>query len=235
MKRQLIGFKTHCAWVVLVLVGLTSSWFWAWAAGFAPFELVRIHPRREECDTTMIEFPLYAHDISKELITPFVMRENGLNKIPDVKDMPSTVNMPQTTASKKPVSLNPHMRWRGRIVEMNPPQCGRATSQQLLTKLVKISVWKWVFNICSLEKVIENMNLIKIEIDEKMVLQDQLHIVKSVYTAAADDDAASLRSVSAAHRSRAFQRAYILSTYCKQLTAMGISNSTHSISEIHRT
>ncbi|XP_042057055.1 putative late blight resistance protein homolog R1B-17 [Salvia splendens] len=51
-----------------------------------------------------------------------------------------------------------------------------------------------------LEKVIENMNLIKIEIDEKMVLQDQLHIVKSVYTAAADDDAASLRSVSAAHR-----------------------------------
>ncbi|XP_047957596.1 putative late blight resistance protein homolog R1B-16 isoform X2 [Salvia hispanica] len=51
-----------------------------------------------------------------------------------------------------------------------------------------------------LEKVIENMNLIKIEIDEKMVLQDQLHIVKSVNTAAADDDAAWLRSVSAAHK-----------------------------------
>ncbi|XP_047963430.1 uncharacterized protein LOC125207951 isoform X1 [Salvia hispanica] len=27
------------------------------------------------------------------------MRENGLNRIPDVKDMPSTVNMPHTTAS----------------------------------------------------------------------------------------------------------------------------------------
>ncbi|XP_042049773.1 putative late blight resistance protein homolog R1B-12 [Salvia splendens] len=36
-----------------------------------------------------------------------------------------------------------------------------------------------------LENVIENMNFIKIEIDEKMVLQDQLHIVKSVSTAAA--------------------------------------------------
>ncbi|KAG6415868.1 hypothetical protein SASPL_123287 [Salvia splendens] len=38
--------KTHCAWVALVLVGLTSSRFWAWAAGFGPCELVRIHPRQ---------------------------------------------------------------------------------------------------------------------------------------------------------------------------------------------
>ncbi|XP_042045101.1 uncharacterized protein LOC121791133 isoform X1 [Salvia splendens] len=47
----------------------------------------------------VIEFPLHAHDISKELITPFVMREKGLNNIPDVTDMPAEVHMPQTTAS----------------------------------------------------------------------------------------------------------------------------------------
>ncbi|XP_042019778.1 uncharacterized protein LOC121767553 isoform X3 [Salvia splendens] len=47
----------------------------------------------------VIEFPLHAHDISKELITPFVMREKGLNNIPDVADMPAEVYMPQTTAS----------------------------------------------------------------------------------------------------------------------------------------
>ncbi|XP_042045103.1 uncharacterized protein LOC121791134 [Salvia splendens] len=46
----------------------------------------------------VVEFPLHARDISKELITPFVMREKGLNNIPDVADMPATVKMPETTA-----------------------------------------------------------------------------------------------------------------------------------------
>lgn len=35
----------------------------------------------------MIEFPLHAHDISKELITRFVMREKGLGSIPDEKEI----------------------------------------------------------------------------------------------------------------------------------------------------
>ncbi|XP_047974879.1 putative late blight resistance protein homolog R1B-17 [Salvia hispanica] len=47
-----------------------------------------------------------------------------------------------------------------------------------------------------LHKVIENMNVIKIEIEEKVVLRDQLQIVKSASTAAA----ASSRSASAAHK-----------------------------------
>ncbi|XP_047962484.1 uncharacterized protein LOC125207261 [Salvia hispanica] len=47
----------------------------------------------------VIRFPLHAHDISKELIEPFVVREKGLNNIPDVADMPAEVHMPQTTAS----------------------------------------------------------------------------------------------------------------------------------------
>ncbi|XP_042045100.1 uncharacterized protein LOC121791132 [Salvia splendens] len=47
----------------------------------------------------VIEFPLHAHDISKEVIEPFVMREKGLNNIPEVADMPAEVHMPQTTAS----------------------------------------------------------------------------------------------------------------------------------------
>ncbi|KAH6765193.1 hypothetical protein C2S51_016442 [Perilla frutescens var. frutescens] len=46
--------------------------------------------------TDLIELPL--HDISKELITPFVMREEGLHSIPNVNDMPETVKMPETTA-----------------------------------------------------------------------------------------------------------------------------------------
>ncbi|KAG6395694.1 hypothetical protein SASPL_141818 [Salvia splendens] len=46
----------------------------------------------------VVEFPLHARDISKELITPFVMREKGLNNIPDVAVMPATVKMPETTA-----------------------------------------------------------------------------------------------------------------------------------------
>lgn len=51
----------------------------------------------ESCD--VIQFPLYAHDISKELITPFVMREKGLTKIPHITDYPPTVNIPETTSS----------------------------------------------------------------------------------------------------------------------------------------
>ncbi|XP_057771174.1 uncharacterized protein LOC130990981 [Salvia miltiorrhiza] len=61
----------------------------------------------------VIEFPVYAHDISKELITPFVMREKGVSMILDVKDMPTVVNMAETTAKfsflfnyhKHPLSL----------------------------------------------------------------------------------------------------------------------------------
>ncbi|XP_057771162.1 uncharacterized protein LOC130990956 isoform X2 [Salvia miltiorrhiza] len=79
-----------------------------------------VKPERDSKDgddndgnSSVIEFPLYAHDISKELLTPFVMREKGINKIPDVKDMPKTVNMEETYASfsflfnyhKHPLSL----------------------------------------------------------------------------------------------------------------------------------
>ncbi|XP_047963619.1 uncharacterized protein LOC125208105 [Salvia hispanica] len=71
--------------------------------------------RHDEDDdgSNVIEFPLHAHDVSKKLITPFVMREQGLDNIPDVKDMPATVKMPETIASfsflfnyhKHPLSL----------------------------------------------------------------------------------------------------------------------------------
>ncbi|KAG6397969.1 hypothetical protein SASPL_139419 [Salvia splendens] len=52
----------------------------------------------EDDGSDAIEFPLHAHDISKELITPFVMREKGLINIPDVADMPATVKMAVTKA-----------------------------------------------------------------------------------------------------------------------------------------
>ncbi|KAH6776685.1 cytochrome P450 [Perilla frutescens var. hirtella] len=52
--------------------------------------------------TDLIELPL--HDISKELITPFVMREEGLHSIPNVNDMPQT-SVTRPDSDKHPLVL----------------------------------------------------------------------------------------------------------------------------------
>ncbi|XP_042022160.1 uncharacterized protein LOC121769424 [Salvia splendens] len=81
----------------------------------------------EDDGSDAIEFPLHAHDISKELITPFVMREKGLINIPDVADMPATVKMAVTKARfsflfnyhKHPLSLVSEMSSKDDEVDHN--------------------------------------------------------------------------------------------------------------------
>ncbi|KAG6397966.1 hypothetical protein SASPL_139416 [Salvia splendens] len=81
-----------------VCLGKLDRTRWMYYCGDCRF-IAHIRDGDEKDGLDAIEFPIHPQDISEKLITPFVMREKGLNDIPDVADMPAEVHMPQTTAS----------------------------------------------------------------------------------------------------------------------------------------